>query len=1211
MRQGISGIANAGLIPVATILQTYGNRGQELGILKDEENFLNHSANKILDVSDYLEDNTTYNNEVNARLDNDTVRTASTVGNTIGNMIPAIASNIAVPGSGLVVTGLSSGGNSARETINYNRDNLEQATRTGIAKGAVEAGTEKLTGGNILSKGSLDDIVNKTIGKKIKSKIGKEIANKGYQFLGEMAEEQISDNLGYVIDKLVNNKELPDFKEWWNNVGETNRMTFLTTLTMNMIGLGGGNYVDQEANKYFREAQKIIDQENLKDSASGKQNIVNNQNTQRNLPQKQTNNENILSTKQLVQENAKLSQNGNMERIKVNDEKAIYVDEQGNENDIYFRFDNKNEFRGKEHESGVSMWEERIDEELTPNYEQYGDEISLEEMEEADAKVDEILNKYGTTYEEYDSMPYSEQLKIKREIAKDKGLITHGASVFDLTNEGINFFKKYDEDHHETNYLELNFFTGTKNGQGIDGENVVIPNEEILKIDTKDFLDIIDDIEYDEKFENSTTTEKNTELMNRIKILVENTRETLYNNNESESDINGRETTRTRNQRLLEQRNDTSIQQNSQYSKKTYNKQEYSQWEQSIKPIDETNITSEQRTIRDNIKRQYNKDIVFFNGENAAYYGGASLTDPSNIYVNINTVNEFGLNRVALHETLESDILHNQTLKEEIIIPTIKKIIQDHKFQEQKNIFWKNQDGDIPSDYAIAKDIIADRFAEVKSGESLDYRNVLSQETNMTMDFAIENFEKQISRNNIPLADKYTKQTSKNVNGTKKSSNTDDFSNTSRYIESNLNIPTKEYFDNQAMQALLTDEDLKVINKIYEKENKTQILTEKRKAKILEKYASTKYSFKDSADTIAQKWVNKGHYVDQLADRTKNQELKFAYDRNLNSFAEGQYVIGVAQTDNQGKIIGKSINDLWKPAEEANKTGKFAEYLLHLLNIDRSERKKYVFGEEIGPAESTKIALNLEQENPKFKIWAKDIKDFNHNNLNNLKEAGIITQENIDYLESMYPNYVPILRDVDNGTYEGGKEKTGVSSAIKKAIGGNADIQPLKDAMSEQAIRFKRLINQNRLGIELAKSLNTDINNTGISFTPGALLGMDTFVEADSSGKKYYTYFENGELQKLEINDNLYESLKPTEISKIEKTLPFKGLQKLTNINRSLLTTNNPLFVVTNFFKDLQDGMFNSKYSSKFIKNYGKALNEIITKGNYYQSYMANRRNDK
>lgn len=1204
MRQGISGMANAGLIPVATMLQAYGNRGQELGILKDEDNFFNNSANKVLDLSDHLEDNTSYNNEVNSRIDNETVRTAGNIGNTIGNMIPAIASNIALPGSGLVVTGLSSGGNSARETINYNRDNLGQATITGIAKGAVEAGTEKLTGGNILSKGSLDDIVNRTIGKKIKSKIGKEIANKGYQFLGEMAEEQISDNLGYVIDKLVNNKDLPDFKEWWNNTGETNKMTFLTTLTMNMIGLGGGNYVDQEANKYFREAQKIIDQENLKDIANGKQNI---QNTQINLPQKQPNNQNILPTKQTIQENTKLPQNGNMEQIKVNDKKATYIDEQGNENDIYFRFDNKNEFRGKEHESGVSMWEEIIDEELTPNYEQYGDEISIEEMEEADAKVEEILNKYGTTYEEYDSMPYSEQLKIKRELAKDKGLITHGASVFDLTNEGINFFKEYDKGHHETDYPELNFFTGTKNGWGADGENVVIPNKEVLKMETKDFLDIINDIEYDEKFENSTTTEKNAELMNRIKMLVENTQETLYNNNESEGDMNDKIQQRG----LLESNNGLSrvLEKSSEQNTRQYTKQEYEQWEQSIKSIDETNITSEQRTIRDKIKRQYGKNIVFFDGKNntKGYSAGASYIDVSRINIDINQIEEFGLNKLSYHETLESDILHNKEIRAEIIEPTLQKIIEDPNFEKQKAIFWQNQEGNMPNDYLIAKELLCDRFAEIKTGEQWDYKNILSQETNMSIDFAIENFEKQISRNNIPIADKYAKQ----IKDTAKNSSTDTFSNTSKYIESNLNIPTKEYFDNQAIQALLTDEDLKVINKIYEKEGKTQILTEKRKAKILEKYASTKYSFKDSADTIAQKWVNKGHYVDQLADRTKNQELKYAYDRNLNSFAEGQYVIGVAQTDNQGKIIGKSINDLWKPAEEANKTGKFAEYLLHLLNIDRSERKKYVFGEEIGPAESTKIALKLEQENPEFKTWAKDIKDFNHNNLNNLKEAGIITQENIDYLESMYPNYVPILRDVDNGTYEGGKEKTGVSSAIKKAIGGNADIQPLKDAMAEQAIRFKRLINQNRLGIELAKSLNTDINNTGISFTPGALLGMDTFVEADSSGKKYYTYFENGELQKLEINDNLYESLKPTEISKIEKTLPFRGLQKLTNINRSLLTANNPLFVVTNFFKDLQDGMFNSKYSSKFIKNYGKALNEIITKGNYYQSYMANRRNDK
>lgn len=425
------------------------------------------------------------------------------------------------------------------------------------------------------------------------------------------------------------------------------------------------------------------------------------------------------------------------------------------------------------------------------------------------------------------------------------------------------------------------------------------------------------------------------------------------------------------------------------------------------------------------------------------------------------------------------------------------------------------------------------------------------------------------------------------------------------------NLPTMQdtiKMNNNKEIELLTDEDYSVLNDIYEKEGKTEILTEKKKANILEKYANDKYKFKDSFDILAQKFVNKGHYIDKLSKEANNPELKFIYDKNLNSFAEGQYEIGVAQTNNYGKKIGKSINEIWEPVEKQNLTKEFSEYLLHKHNIDRSERNKYVFGSEIGPAESTAIAMELEKKHPEFKEYAKDIKKFNHNNLECLVDAGLLSNDMVNYLESMYPNYVTISRDLQDSLYAGDKDKTGVNAPLKKATGGNSDIQPLKDTMAQQAIKIKRLVNQNKLGQELAKTLkNAHVEQEGtIELSPTMLFELNTLVDTDTKGNKYYTYFENGELQKLKIDDNLYESLRPTERSRLEETLPIKTLQKVTSMHRSVLTSSNPIFVVTNFFKDFQDGMFNSKYSSKFIKNYGKALNEIVTKGKYYESYMAN-----
>ncbi len=238
---------------------------------------------------------------------------------------------------------------------------------------------------------------------------------------------------------------------------------------------------------------------------------------------------------------------------------------------------------------------------------------------------------------------------------------------------------------------------------------------------------------------------------NELNKVAKN-QETLYNNSESESGINGERQNGQRTSEILGEL-DTRLQQKEkpQQSKK-YTRTEYEQWEQSIKPITNSKLTQEQRQLKNNIKRQYGKDIVFFDGNKNDYNGGASLKNTNNIYINRNDVNEFGINKIALHEVLESNIAHNPELKNDIINPTIKTIINDNNFQEQKNKFWEGQEGDIPSDYMIAKDILCDRFSELKSGEKLDYDNVLSQETNMTIDFAIENFEKQLKNSSTKLA---------------------------------------------------------------------------------------------------------------------------------------------------------------------------------------------------------------------------------------------------------------------------------------------------------------------------------------------------------------------------------------------------------------------------------------------------------------------------
>lgn len=216
-----------------------------------------------------------------------------------------------------------------------------------------------------------------------------------------------------------------------------------------------------------------------------------------------------------------------------------------------------------------------------------------------------------------------------------------------------------------------------------------------------------------------------------------NNRETLYNNTESEGGINGR----------INQRDDgaSRIFEESTKEQREYSWDEYNKWEQSIQPIEEANITDKERKSINKSKTEHNKDIYLFdeNDNDNTYSGGASRTEKNKINISRQQAEYFGLDFMIDHETIESDILQNVELYKEIVKPVLEKIKKDSSFKKQTDEFWKNEEGNKPSDNLIAKDIFCDRFAQ-RRGNELKYNNILSQDTNMNIDYALDNFYKEI-----------------------------------------------------------------------------------------------------------------------------------------------------------------------------------------------------------------------------------------------------------------------------------------------------------------------------------------------------------------------------------------------------------------------------------------------------------------------------------
>lgn len=265
----------AGLYNALTTIAGLGIKGLEgatriLGFDETSEK-LNNVYNSIVESGSDVKAKADYASTVNNQVNDDFIRTSANVADIVSNVAGNAAIGYVTGVSGTVIQGLSVGGSSAQEVLEENKDNIIQASLTGIAKGYVSYLTEKMFDANILTRGekrtSVEKFINRMISNNINSKFGKEIANRLIGIVGENVEELAEDNAGYLIDKLVNNKDMPGFQEWWNNTTETAKMTTISTIVLELLGLGGGKFEDiekdMETEYWIDQAQQIIDKEDL------------------------------------------------------------------------------------------------------------------------------------------------------------------------------------------------------------------------------------------------------------------------------------------------------------------------------------------------------------------------------------------------------------------------------------------------------------------------------------------------------------------------------------------------------------------------------------------------------------------------------------------------------------------------------------------------------------------------------------------------------------------------------------------------------------------------------------------------------------------------------------------------------------------------------------------------------------------------------------
>lgn len=399
--------------------------------------------------------------------------------------------------------------------------------------------------------------------------------------------------------------------------------------------------------------------------------------------------------------------------------------------------------------------------------------------------------------------------------------------------------------------------------------------------------------------------------------------------------------------------------------------------------------------------------------------------------------------------------------------------------------------------------------------------------------------------------------------------------------------------------------------------------------------------------------IDKGMVFEELSRKTGNRELQSKYDYTLTSEARGQNAIGnarynyeteidkngkVKKGNKEGKQLCKSLTDIID--EVGNNQEDFYNYMYHQLNIDRMtledrfdgdtgtnyERKKAiknkpVFGKGVTAEISEKYVKEIEQKHPEFKEYAQDVYDFLDANKQELVKNGVISQETSDLFKEMYPHYVPISRITNKGNAINvplDTGRTGINTPIKRAKGGNRDIQPLFQTMADRTLQTYRASAKNSFGVELKNTLQrsnqlnqntelTDIDNILDSMTDETK-NNELLQKGENGNNPTFTVFENGKKVTYEISNDMYDALKPkNEIFKrIDESKLSKGLTKFNNFRRGLLTEYNPVFSITNAIKDAQDVLLNSQHATKTYSKIPEATAQILGKGYWYKEYIQN-----
>ena len=412
------------------------------------------------------------------------------------------------------------------------------------------------------------------------------------------------------------------------------------------------------------------------------------------------------------------------------------------------------------------------------------------------------------------------------------------------------------------------------------------------------------------------------------------------------------------------------------------------------------------------------------------------------------------------------------------------------------------------------------------------------------------------------------------------------------------------------------------------------------------------------------KLVDSGAQIDKIGKALGDDVLYPLYNNAKQARQAAMYHIGEAQTDLQGRKIGKSVMEIFEPIKaQGNDYFKaFEEYLFHRHNVDSMTMKtrgaavlqrfldqaeaqhpklagksaaevrrmrrdpamreaanewlalkrrqnglkdKPVFGYSVTAEESIEKADALRMEHPEFEQLSQDVYTYYRNQLQNEADAGLISAKERELLNQLYPHYVPVITEEMGVKPTQNGRFAGVADVHKNREGNVRNLIPIDEAMARNTLSSVAAAKRNLFGVRLLEGALSERGKVGRDvqsvYDADIPYGTDDVPRLDNE----FMVWVDGSPTVMRVSNPLMEGVNSMMPKQVNKNELLELMRKGNTAFKIGVTSANPAFLVRNGIRDIQDAVTYTKDLKSFVKNYPKAYQEIMQDGEMWQLYKS------